>query len=780
LKSIAHLLSRAKRAAGSGPFIFFPEKHGAGFQLATAVTLTLAALWVRLELAPLDAGLQYLTFFPAVALATVIAGIRGGAIAVLIGLCFASFILTPPFWSVAFENLRNSFWSNLVFVADGVIICFSIESMHRYRQKYTDELRQSFGRLDAFLSSENKFHILFDSANDCIMLLSPDGRIVDINRIGHERLGYTKEEMLGRRITEFDPREFAGRVPERMAQIMRDGVITFESAHLHKNGTRIPVEINCQMIELNSEKRLFSIVRDMTERKQAQAVIQKSEANLRAILDNSPYLTWLKDKKGRYISINRLYSDYLRLADPAQAIGKTDFELHPEALAKKYRADDTEVMATRRQKHLEEEAFDGKVTHWVETYKTPIIDAQSNVLGTVGFSSDITERKQAERALREFSQQLEKKEMAKTRFLAAAGHDLRQPLAAANLYLYALWRTAPTREQGEILRGLEQAMGAFRGLLDTLLDISRLDAGVVKPAYEPVRLCDLLIWLEELFAPMANNKQVAFRLYFPSKEMLIVKSDLPLLKSVLMNLVSNAVKFTPPDGSILVAARRRGDRALIQVWDTGIGIAAGKTGQIFEEFYQINNPQRDRTLGLGLGLSIVERSLALLDTKVECRSVAGSGSVFGFSLPLYAEPQDVIPDTHAALQEGAVSERWAKGRRFVVVEDDAMVAKALYHSLTTLGGEVVSFPNADSALDHASACQDDYYIVDYMLGGSLNGLQFLEHVEQKLGNPIRAVLVTGDTSVESARTFASRRWPVLQKPASLSQLLAGLGAREGG
>ena len=245
--------------------------------------------------------------------------------------------------------------------------------------------------------SENKFRALFESANDCILILDLNGCIQDINHTGHERLGYTKEEMLGKRISQFDPPDFAAKVAGRMTEIQDKGYATFESSHVRKDGSVMPVEINARTVEINSQQCVLSIIRDITERKQAEAALQTSEANLRAMLDNSPYLTWLKDTEGRYITINKVYAAWLRLDDPMQAIGKTDLDFQPKEMAEKYRADDAEVMATGQQKHVEEQALYGNNIHWVETYKTPIIDAQGKMLGTAGFAKDITERKNFEK-----------------------------------------------------------------------------------------------------------------------------------------------------------------------------------------------------------------------------------------------------------------------------------------------------------------------------------------------------------------------------------------------
>jgi diguanylate cyclase (GGDEF)-like protein/PAS domain S-box-containing protein len=262
------------------------------------------------------------------------------------------------------------------------------------------EISERIKAEQALRESENKFHVLFDSVNDCVMILDLGGRIKDINRTGHARLGYAKEEMLGKYISQFDTPEFASGAAGRVAMVHEKGFGVFESAHVRKDGSVMPIEVSARMVELEGQQLVLSAVRDISERKLAEAALRKSEANLRCMMDNLPYLAWLKDAEGRYIAINKAFSDYLRLEDSLQAVGKTDLDLQPKDLAEKYRADDAEVMALRQQKHIEESAFDGNALHYVETFKTPIMDARGNVLGTVGFAKNITERKRIEAELR--------------------------------------------------------------------------------------------------------------------------------------------------------------------------------------------------------------------------------------------------------------------------------------------------------------------------------------------------------------------------------------------
>jgi len=415
---------------------------------------------------------------------------------------------------------------------------------------------------------------------------------------------------------------------------------------------------------------------------------------------------------------------------------------------------------------------DGTV-HYIEGQGELLLNDDGTPGLMSGTGQDITGREETENRLRDSMRQLENKELAKTRFLAAAGHDLRQPLAAANMFLFALRSTSTSPQQEEIIRQMTHSMEAFKGLLDALLKVSRLDSGMIKPEYHTISVNEILIWLEQNFAVMAAEKRLGFRLYFSMKETLFVRSDVGLLKSVLSNLVANAIKFTAR-GAIMISARARGGDVLFQVWDTGAGIPEEHVEHVFDEFYQLGNPQRDRTSGLGLGLAIVKRTLTLLGGEVSCRSRPGRGTVFAFRLP-QAESATVVaselPQAHG------YSDSFAQGRTFVVLEDDHLVASATTTMLEGMGGRVICFSSAEQALLYADIGQADYYIVDFMLGGALDGIQFLIRLRQELTAPVKAVLVTGDTSGHFIHESAGFDWPVHYKPVDVQALFASLSAQ---
>jgi PAS domain S-box-containing protein len=500
-----------------------------------------------------------------------------------------------------------------------------------------------------------------------------------------------------------------------------------------------------------------------TQRDHLEETVNMRTAELRTILENTPDTIARYDRNCRRIYANQAFGVLAKDGIPA-LMGKTPSEYPGGSNAEIYEAKLKEVFATGENTYFNliwKSDFGKDICSYIQL--TAERDSSGSVISVLAVGRDISE-------LNEYQAELQRKELAKTSFLAAASHDMRQPLAAANLFISALKFTELNVYQDQLVQRLELAMSNFNSLLDALLNVSKLDAGIIKPEYTSINVTELLIWLEQNLEPLASEKGIKLKFYFSVKESFAVRSDLRLIQSVLMNLVSNAVKFTSK-GGVLVSARRRGSDVLFQVWDTGLGIKSEHLDRVFDEFYQINNPQGDRTRGLGLGLSIVKRALSLLGQKITCRSQYERGSVFEFRLPLDVESNQMQrKDVAAALQEDFDLAAFVRNKRFVVVEDDALVAEALGKALQGMGGEVKLYENAEAALSHATE-DADFYIVDFMLSGSLNGMQFLNLLCQKRGKRVKAVMMTGDTSPAFVREAENCAWPVHHKPVSLSKLI---------
>ena len=377
------------------------------------------------------------------------------------------------------------------------------------------------------------------------------------------------------------------------------------------------------------------------------------------------------------------------------------------------------------------------------------------------------------RQLSEARDAAEQANQSKSRFLAAASHDLRQPMQAISLFVDSLGRTNLSEEQKHISAYLTESTHALGELLNGLLDISKLDAGVVKPSPRVIQVDVLASKIEADFSALTAAKSLRFKLSFPFGDM-AVNTDGQLVMRLLGNLIGNAIKYTK-QGGILVAIRRRGNQALIQVWDTGIGVSAEHMDIIFEEYFQLGNPERDRTKGLGLGLAIAKRIAKLLETELVCRSRPGKGSVFEFRLPL-AFPAE--REASARLDSRVLrNEAKPAGRRIVLVEDDLMVGIATKLALESCGMAVTRYTTAEEALADSAVADADFYISDLRLPG-LTGLELLDAIQQRSGKPIKALVLTGDTSGDRIAITQSSSWPVLFKPIDLSMLMSAIASQD--
>ena len=357
--------------------------------------------------------------------------------------------------------------------------------------------------------------------------------------------------------------------------------------------------------------------------------------------------------------------------------------------------------------------------------------------------------------------------LAKSTFLAAASHDLRQPVHALGLFVGAL-RAIPMPPEGRrIVEQIEASANAMDGLFAALLDISRLDAGTVDVKPHSFALYPLLDRICRDNADEARSKAVSIEL---QKTSAIALTDPVLLERIMRNLVSNAVRYTDT-GRILVGSRRRGDRVAIQVWDTGRGIPADQIGRIFEEYYQLGNPERDRAKGLGLGLAIVRRLAALLDCQIEVRSKVGSGSSFEIAVPVSdcGQPELVHVDQEArgALARGMV----------VVVDDELPIRDGMVTLLGGWGHEVVAAASGDDAMKllATNPRRPDLIICDCRLGNGENGIAVIERLQGEYNDTIPALLITGDTAPDRLAEAHASGLLLLHKPVSNSKLRAAIG-----
>jgi CheY-like chemotaxis protein/two-component sensor histidine kinase len=370
-----------------------------------------------------------------------------------------------------------------------------------------------------------------------------------------------------------------------------------------------------------------------------------------------------------------------------------------------------------------------------------------------------------ERKVAERTHELDLANQARSRLLRAASHDLRQPLHALGLFVAQLGERAGDPQTLRIAEQAGVAVTALQELLDAILDISRLDAGMTTAKVTDFGIDTLLDHIDVAFGPGAREKGLRWRVV---QSRVCVRSDPLLLERILLNLAANAVRYTAK-GGILIGCRRRGEDVRILVCDTGIGIAPEQQQAIFHEFYQIANAQRDGRQGLGLGLAIAGRLAHLLGSRIEITSRPGKGSVFAVEVPLGQRP------AAAALAAPAVRLADSLGGRLVlIVDDDALVRDAVGSLLAQWGCEVALAANGDEAVA-ALAQRDrlpDALLCDYRLAGGETGIEVTRRLHAVAGIEIPAALVSGDIAPESLREAKASRYPVLPKPVAPAKLRA--------
>ncbi len=390
--------------------------------------------------------------------------------------------------------------------------------------------------------------------------------------------------------------------------------------------------------------------------------------------------------------------------------------------------------------------------------------------GRVITYTDISDLIKREQALEKARKSAEKANAAKTRFLASASHDLRQPIHALGLFFADLSERVRNKETEQVIGQIEDSISAINSMLNALLDVSKLDAGVVKPEIKPTSIQEIFDRLKTEFQPLAkeNNNNLRF---LACK--LVVETDPAMLERMLRNLIGNALRYTE-NGRVLAGVRLRGNTAEIQVIDSGRGIPEDQLDEVFVEFQQLHNPARDRRQGLGLGLAIVKRLAHLLRHRIKVKSVLGKGSCFSVLLPISSAGLALNPEniTASPLLLGAA----LAGRQIVVLEDDAGALESMCGLLSRWGCRTLAASTPREAMDKLAENEAplDLLITDYRLPDNVSGIDMARKIQARLGYPVGVLIITGDTGPERLREAEASGFPLLHKPVHPAKLRSTL------
>lgn len=610
---------------------------------------------------------------------------------------------------------------------------------------------------------ESRCFALMDHASDGILLVGHDRRIRDLNRRMGELLLAERSSLIDRSALSIVPHDQRKHLEAFIAEVTPERQLRGEFNLESTDGSVIPVELTVSTLEQADGTCCIGTFRDLSVAKQAEMALRESEARHRAIFEYAGIGIEVCDAEGIITEVNRTFLDMLGFPQNeilgrhwSELIHEDDPRVH---LSYEWACEHPVVVEQRFRRK------DGRLL-WAEVTLTTVNDAHGRLRYIIALITDVTQQHFAEAQRRRHEEELkrarklaEEGSAAKTRFLATASHDLRQPIQAIHLLVHLLAEQQLPPASVELVSRLRSAVDGFAQMIDSLLDISKLDAGLVTADVRDFNLGSLLAQLADEYRPIAEEKGLALSVV-PSA--LWVRSDRTLLTRILSNLLSNAVRHTAK-GAVLVGARRKGEFVWVQVHDTGPGIPEEEVSRIFDEFHQLGNEARDRREGLGLGLAIVEKLTNLLGHEVRVDSEVGRGTVFSVSVPR-------APRGKAEARNQLMLPIGYEGAPILVVDDDVDIRDGLRLTLTRWGYKATAVADLAQAVE---ACQGPeppmLVIADYRLQGA-NGMDVIRALRRECGRDLAALLLTGDASPEREREAANEGLRLLRKPITSDEL----------
>jgi len=491
---------------------------------------------------------------------------------------------------------------------------------------------------------------------------------------------------------------------------------------------------------------------------------------VQSALESAPDAIVIADASGTVVFANRQVSALFGY-DPEDVIGQPVEQLLPERFRARhigYRQGFTHTPRTRPMgAGLDLQALRKDGTEFpVEISLSPIgVGNEALIAAAI---RDVTDRKLIEAELVAARQLAERANQAKSRFLATASHDLRQPLQALSLLNGTLRRLPTAPDVSEAHAQQEQAISAMSRLVNALLDISKLESGAIKPEITDFTVASIFEEMRQEFATLARNRGLELAVESCDDT---VRSDPSLLEQILRNLVSNAIKYTR-HGRVLLRCLHEPAIVRFEVLDTGIGIPADQLPYIYDEFYQVRGAPSAPSDGYGLGLSIVSRLVKLLDLRLDVDSEPGKGSSFRLDVPA-SSARAFVTDTVVPSETSGIRPRLRLAPRLLLVEDDAGVRNATRMLLKAEGYEVVTAASCAEALERLGELpQLDLLVTDYHLGAGATGIELIAAVREQLGIELRAILVSGDTSPLIQNHERDGRLRIISKPVQAERLLA--------
>ena len=655
------------------------------------------------------------------------------------------------------------------------------------------KLKRSSGSARALKESESRIRAIINASLDGIITMDPDGKILQFNPAAEKTFGYEATDVIGKEMGElFMPPQVRERQRRSFQLFQATGAGSMLGKRLEvpafrKDGEEFIAEMATQPVTLEGELVFTVFLRDVTARKKAEeslkheiSVRQHVEEELRrerdllrTLMDHLPDIIFAKDAEGRFVTVNAELAHNLGVDSPEKMIGKSDHDFSPPELAEHYHQDDLQVMQSGKPMiNREEESVDGNGnSHWLLTTKVPLIDNDGIVEGLVGIGRDITDRKEAERAMQEAKEAAEAASKAKSDFLANMSHEIRTPMNAVMGMTELLLDTQLAPSQREYLNMVHESADALLSLINDILDFSKIEAGKFELDRTEFLLRESVGQTMKTLAVRAHRKHIELACRISPETSNVLIGDANRLRQIIINLVGNAIKFTHEGEVVLTiecdAASDNGGVTLhFSVSDTGIGIPDDKLAAIFEAFEQADVSMTRRFGGTGLGLAISSRLVELAKGRIWVESSEGKGSVFHFTMPFDHGKEE---DQHAAPVV-------VGGTRVLVVDDNQTNRFILQEMLQNWGMKPAIASSGKEALAALRESNENGVSFQVMVSDvhmpEMEGFELARQVREdpQLQDTPIILLTSGDRAGDLARCEQLKVNAHLLKPANQSEL----------
>ena len=578
-----------------------------------------------------------------------------------------------------------------------------------------------------------------DAATDEIYWITPDARIVEVNPAVCRSLGYTREELLRMSIPDLDPHYDATVWSRHFAELREGGFMKFETEHRAKDGRLMPVEIVATYVRYGDEERNCAIARDLTERRQMEQALKISEERHLFISENVTDNIWSLglDLKITYMSPSIEKTVGFTRDEFVQIPLEEMFTPPSFAPARQYIARMADCVRTG----LRLEDFRGELemyrkdgsTVWVEILASPLLDSAGHITGLAGVTRDISDRKKSERELEKAREAANAANKAKSEFLSNMSHEIRTPMNGIIGMAQLLQYTELTVEQQEYLDAINSSSNNLLRLINDILDLSKIEAGKIELEEHEFSLRATVTDVVNTQVSVAYRKNLGIRIDIPSNVPDSLRGDQLRLKQIILNFLSNAVKFTETGGITVSAAvtEQIGTIATLRigVTDSGIGISPEAMGKIFEPFSQADSSTTRKYGGTGLGLTICKQLAELMGGSIGVDSEAGVGSTFSVQIPFVVTSVLPVPND---LQKGVASSLTWDGPplRVLVADDEEINVRIAARVLTRTGATVVTAGNGREAVAAWECGRFDLILMDIKMP-VLDGIGATEEIRRK-------------------------------------------------